>query len=300
VKDMTPEEAWSDLKPTVHYFRVFGCIAYAHVPDAQRKKLEGIKCVHLGVSNESKGYKLFDPSKNKVIISKDVVFEEEKGWDWNEKHKEPSLQADINDDSVEEDAAVHIEGNTNNNDSDESSDDTEENVQSGSNNEENEETARIRKPPVWSKDYVIGREAEEEECNLQNLAFFSSREDPATYEEAAKLNCWREAMDQEIEAIERNDTWELVDLPVGSRKIGVKWIYKTKYNENGKVEKHKARLVAKGYSQKYGVDYNEVFAPVARWDTIRTILVVAASNDWKVYQLDVKSAFLHGELLEDV
>lgn len=107
-------------------------------------------------------------------------------------------------------------------------------------------------------------------------------------------------MDQEIKAIEKNDTWELVDLPAGSRKIGVKWIYKTKYNQNGKVEKQKARLVAKGYSQKYGVDYNEVFAPVARWDTIRTILVVAASNDWKVYQLDVKSAFLHGELLEDV
>lgn len=61
-------------------------------------------------------------------------------------------------------------------------------------------------------------------------------------------------------------------IPTGSRKISVKWIYKTKYNENGKVEKHKARLVAKGYSQKYGVDYNEVFAPVTRWDTNRTIL----------------------------
>ncbi|MCI35108.1 copia-type polyprotein, partial [Trifolium medium] len=107
-------------------------------------------------------------------------------------------------------------------------------------------------------------------------------------------------MDQEIESIERNETWELTDLPNGSKKIGVKWIYKTKYNENGKKEKHKARLVAKGYSQQHGIDYNEVFAPVARWDTIRSILALAASKGWNVYQLDVKSAFLHGELMEDV
>jgi len=211
VKDMTPEEAWSDLKPTVHYFRVFGCIAYAHVSDAQRKKLDdkGIKCVYLGVSNESKGYKLFDPLRNKVIISKDVVFEEEKGWDWNEKQKEPSLQAYINDEkddsAEEEDAAVHIEENATNNEIDECSDDADGNVQSGSSNEEDEETTRIRKPLAWSKDYVLGREAEEE-SNLQTLAFFSNKEDPATYEEAAKFNCWKEAMDQEIEAIERNDT----------------------------------------------------------------------------------------------
>jgi hypothetical protein len=76
----------------------------------------------------------------------------------------------------------------------------------------------------------------------------------------------------DLEAIERNDTWQLTNLLVEAKKIGVKWIYKTKYNENGKVEKHQARLVAKGYSQQYGVDYNEVFAHVARWDTITTIV----------------------------
>ncbi|CAJ2640974.1 unnamed protein product [Trifolium pratense] len=107
-------------------------------------------------------------------------------------------------------------------------------------------------------------------------------------------------MNQEIQAIERNDTWELATLPEGAKKIEVKWIYKTKYNEKGEIEKHKARLVAKGYSQQHGIDYNEVFAPVARWDTIRTILAVAASENWTIYQLDVKSAFLHGELTENV
>lgn len=107
-------------------------------------------------------------------------------------------------------------------------------------------------------------------------------------------------MDLEIEAIERNETWELVNLPKGMKKIGVKWVFKTKLNENGEVDKCKARLVVKGYAQRYGVDYSEVFAPVARWDTIRLILALAAQKGWTVFQLDVKSAFLHGELKEAV
>lgn len=108
------------------------------------------------------------------------------------------------------------------------------------------------------------------------------------------------AMNKEISAIEKNGTWELTTLPTGARKIGVKWIFKTKLNERGEVDKYKARLVAKGYAQKHGIDYTEVFAPVARWDTIRMILALAAQKGWCVYQLDVKSAFLHGELNEDI
>lgn len=107
-------------------------------------------------------------------------------------------------------------------------------------------------------------------------------------------------MDMEIGAILKNETWELVDAPKQAKIIGVKWVYKTKLNENGEVDKCKARLVAKGYAQEKGVDYNEVFAPVARWDTIRTVIALAARNGWTLFQLDVKSAFLYGELNEDV
>ena len=105
-------------------------------------------------------------------------------------------------------------------------------------------------------------------------------------------------MDDEIEAIERNDTWELINLPKGHKTIGVKWVFKTKLKENGEVDKYKACLVAKGYKQEYGIDYTEVFALVARHDTIKLVIALATQNSWPIYQLDVKLAFLHGNLEE--
>eukprot|EP00253_Pinus_taeda_P007207 PITA_07207 len=107
-------------------------------------------------------------------------------------------------------------------------------------------------------------------------------------------------MDEEMNAIERNKTWDLVELPKGKEVIGVKWVYKTKSNAEGKIERHKARLVVKGYKQQYGRDYEETFAPVARMEIVRAVLSIAAQNKWKVYQMDVKSAFLNGVLKEEV
>ena len=89
-------------------------------------------------------------------------------------------------------------------------------------------------------------------------------------------------------------------LPPGGKTIGVKWVFKTKFNKNGEVDKYKARLVAKGYCQQYGIDYAEVFALVARLDTIRIIIAFDAQKSWVIYQLDVKSAFLHGKINEEV
>ena len=107
-------------------------------------------------------------------------------------------------------------------------------------------------------------------------------------------------MDDEIDAIERNGTWELSDLPKRQKTIGGKWVYKTKLKEEGEIEKYKARLVAKGYKQENGVDYTEVFAPVGMHETIRMVIALAAQNSWPIFQLDVKSAFLHGYLAEEV
>jgi len=105
-------------------------------------------------------------------------------------------------------------------------------------------------------------------------------------------------MDSKIKAIEKNETWMLIDLPASAKKIGGKWVYETKFNEHGEIDKYKTRFVAKGYVQQHGIDYTEVFDPMARLDTIRLIIAFAATKGWIVYQLDVKSAFLHGELSE--
>lgn len=155
---------------------------------------------------------------------------------------------------------------------------------------------RERRVPSRLANYETGEGLEE---NL-NAMMMVTENDPVSFGEAVKNKKWRDAMSAEIESIERNQTWELTVLPKGVKPIGVKWVFKTKLNEDGDVEKFKARLVAKGYAQRHGVDYTEVFAPVARLDTIRVILAVAAQFSWEVFQLDVKSAFLHGELKEEV
>jgi hypothetical protein len=107
-------------------------------------------------------------------------------------------------------------------------------------------------------------------------------------------------MDEKIDSIERNNTWDLVDLPEGKNTIGVKWVYKTKLNAKSRVEKYKAILVAQGYGQQSGIDYNETFAPVLRIDTVRMVLAIAAQNRWITHQMDIKYAFLNGYLEEEV
>jgi hypothetical protein len=127
-----------------------------------------------------------------------------------------------------------------------------------------------------------------------------SAEEPATFAVAERDAEWRRAMIEEMKAIEANKTWDLVDPPSGCRPIGLKWVYKVKKDERGAVVKHKARLVARGFVQREGIDFEEVFAPVARMESVRLLLALAAAKDWQVHHLDVKSAFLNGDLAEEV
>ena len=107
-------------------------------------------------------------------------------------------------------------------------------------------------------------------------------------------------MYEEMRALEKNATWEKVKLPEGKTVVGCKWVFNVKYNLDGSVERYKARLVAKGFTQTYGVDYSETFSPVAKLNTVRVLLSVAANLDWPLNQLDVKNAFLNGDLEEEV
>jgi len=111
---------------------------------------------------------------------------------------------------------------------------------------------------------------------------------------------WIAAMKEELAMIDKNQTWMLVDRPTHKKVIGVKWIFKTKLNADGKINKHKARLVVKGYSQEAGIDFTETFAPVSRHEIMKLLLALAAQNGWYIFQLDVKSAFLNGVLNEEI
>ncbi|KAM1512632.1 hypothetical protein ACFX1Z_024170 [Malus domestica] len=105
---------------------------------------------------------------------------------------------------------------------------------------------------------------------------------PENYHEAAQDKVWQDVMSDEIELIKKNATWELVKKPANKPVIGVEWVFKTKLNLDLTIQKHKARLVAKGYAQKHGIDYNETFAPVARLDTIRSLITLATQKGWNL------------------
>ena len=118
--------------------------------------------------------------------------------------------------------------------------------------------------------------AQTEPMEVEEMLSFVAADEPETYEEAKHDKHWQLAMQDEMRSIEENQTWSLTDLPKGHRAIGLKWVFKVKKDSQGAVVKHKARLVAKGYVQKQGVDYEEVFAPVTRMETVRVLISLAA------------------------
>jgi len=145
----------------------------------------------------------------------------------------------------------------------------------------------------------LGTDNDTSDEEIISFALFADCES-VTFEEASNDENWIKTMDEEINAIEKNKTWELTELPADKKSIGVKWVYKTKYKPSGEIDRYKTRLMTKGYKQKPGIDYFEVFAHVARLDTIRMLISQSIQNNWKIHQIGLKSAFLNGTLEEEV
>ncbi|CAA7042014.1 unnamed protein product [Microthlaspi erraticum] len=265
--------------------------------------------VHLGTEPGSKAYRLFDPINRKIVVSRDVFFDETKRWKWKTEEKRTNENSEIFGFTFDEfdDEAMKGE-NPLEEEPGESEEETEENENSEDsrvplleNVNEDEQvqeqlrrSTRVKAKPSYLEDYIMLAKLEGE------LMLSSLDEEPWSYNEAKELKVWRDACKEEICSIEKNKTWSLVDLPNGAKAIGLKWVFKIKRNSDGSINKYKSRLVAKGYVQRHGVDFDEVFAPVARMETIRFIIALAASKGWEVHHLDVKTAFLHGELKEEV
>ena len=136
--------------------------------------------------------------------------------------------------------------------------------------------------------------------NIQNHFVLLSEIEPNNLEEALNDINWINSMQEELNQFQRNNVWNIVPRPKGKSIIGTKWVFKNKLDEDGKITRNKARLVAKGYSQEEGIDFDETYAPVARLEAIRLMLAYASYKDFKVFQMDVKSAFLNGFIKEEV
>ena len=123
---------------------------------------------------------------------------------------------------------------------------------------------------------------------------------PNSVQEALTDPRWKAAMKEEMKSLQKNETWDLVDRPPGKKPVGCRWVYTVKHKADGTIERFKASLVAKGYTQTYGIDYTYTFSPVAKINTVRVLLSLAVNLDWPLQQFDVKNAFLHDELSEEV
>lgn len=282
----TPYELWYKKRPNLTYLRVWGCRAVVRLPDPKRKTLgeKGIDCIFVGYAEHSKGYRFYviEPNSsvsiNTIIESRDAIFDEN-------RFSSISRPKDIvpNSDEVQRD--------------DHSND-------VPSENPEPRKSKRARKAKSYGSDFQLYLvEGSRDQIESQYSYCYNIEDDPRTYNEAMQsrdVAFWKEAIDDEIGAIMENHTWILSDLPPGCKPLGCKWIFKRKMKADGTIDKFKARLVIQGFRQKEGIDYFDTYAPVARITTIRLLLALAAINNLVIHQMDVKTAFLNGDLEEEV
>lgn len=263
----TPYEKWCGRKPDISHLKVFGCEAHCWIPKDKRRKLDPKSYLGylVGYDQTSKGFRILKESRVKIV--RDVVFDEQQIHKSNAK-----IELTFDDKSEEyENIQTEIEGKD-----------------------------KIRRSTRLSQKTPVNyNESSEDDETLLLI----SRNEPNSFRQAIKCEDaaeWRCAIQSEINSLVENKTWEISDLPTGRKPVASRWVFKLKLNPDGTVNKYKARLVAKGYSQVEGIDYQETFAPVARLQSVRLLLAVAVSHNLKILHLDVMTAFLNGELDEDI
>lgn len=275
----SPFEIWFKKTPSVDHLKIFGTECFVHIPKQRRRKFDkkATKGYLVGYCGNRDGYRVWLPDKNEVILTRDIVF----------KNETTSLKMFVDKIPVhsEEHLCEKSEADSNSNG---------EVTQS-----QNSRIDECSKSTVNLRD----RSEIQKPSRFDGFVMLAEDDEPATFQEAmnsVNSNKWKFAMQEELDSLAENNTWELVDLPEDRKAIENRWVYKVKRNAEGKIERFKARLVVKGFSQKSGIDYHETFSPVVRWDTIRSVISIAASENLKLAQFDVKCAFLYGELSEEI
>ncbi|GJX83329.1 retrotransposon protein, putative, ty1-copia subclass [Tanacetum coccineum] len=305
IEKKTPMEMWSGHPSDYGMLRIFGCVAYPH--DKQGKlEPRAVKCVLLGYPEGVKGYRLYrlDDESPKIVTSRNVVFNE------SVMYKDTLKDSGAGADKSVEELQVEVElQRLNNHTPEEDQTDQEDGDDEDAGDQETDQTpdltdyqlARDREPRTRTKPLRF-----RDESNMAAYAFVAAEEEdthePLTYQEAVACedsSKWKAAMKEEMDSLRKNKTWELVDHPAGQKLVSCKWLFKIKEGIEGvQNPRYKARLVARGFTQRACIDYNEVFSPVVRHTSIRVILALIACKDYELEQLDVKTAFLHGNLEE--
>ncbi|XP_042460715.1 uncharacterized protein LOC122044264 [Zingiber officinale] len=273
--ECTPFEAWMGRKSHLTHLRVFGCIAYVKNTTPHLKKLDdkSSPMVYLGVEEGCKAHHLFDPrhgANNEEKVREFMVMD---AFGTDDVIVAADIEAATEDVTTLAVAVARASSPS-----------------TPSSNTNTTSSASITNSPESYEGLVRFRSIADIYANTEEVVGINEEEgevmmviseEPTYYQEAATEACWYEVMEKELKSIEMNNTWNLTELPLCHKPIGLKWVFKLKKDLDGKVVKHKARLVAKDYVQRQDIDFEEVFAPVARLDTIRVILVLAANQSWE-------------------
>ncbi|XP_048323873.2 retrovirus-related Pol polyprotein from transposon TNT 1-94 [Ziziphus jujuba] len=310
-----PEKMWSGKIPSYSHLRVFGCIAYVHVSKELRQKLDArsTPCIFIGYGDEEFGYRLWDPKTKKVIRSRDVVFQENQKMEDIEKPRMSPNYSSSAENFCPNPAPAQIATEDNEVHEDIPEADQEE---EGDNEQGETQSSQAAAGPSQRSDdgtppETSGLQVRRSERGRIPSKRFPESEyillteegEPESFQEAVshqEKEKWLQAMQDEMESLQKNHTYELVELPTGKKALKNKWVFKLKKDGSGRVVKHKARLVVKGFLQKKGIDFDEIFSPVVKMTSIRVIFGLVASLNLELEQMDVKTAFLHGDLHEEI
>ena len=299
----TPYELWTGQKPDVRNLRVFGCEAFAHVPKKFRTKIDKKteKCTFIGYSTHSKAYRLFSHVRQSVIVRRDVIFNEgSMAREGDVEQYEQTVVLDLGDPEPvvvqvpEPVEPIYVE------------DSEEEDFDDAHDDIAPPEPAIVPEPVVVPPVVVTTRSGRVSK-QPNRLGFHMTADikvpEPRTWKQAMRSSNaeqWKKAAEAEFQSLMKHETWDLVTLPPGKKLVGGRWVFRAKHDENGQIERFKGRYVAQGFTQVHGEDYNEIFSPVVRWESVRTLISMAVQNNMLLHQMDVETAFLNGLLSDEI
>lgn len=280
--NLTPAELWNGSKPNIKNMRVFGCVAYVHIPTQFRNKFDEKSKKSIMIGYTTTGYRLWNVEEQKVFVSRDVVFNEQ---EYYFKRKLPEIDSDSDENENENNEEIEDQ-------------EQEEFIESDQRNENIIENNEYTRP---KRERKLPRRLEDYEVNFNRMALLGEFCDtPTSYsdaKESTQWQYWNKAIEEELNALKEHNTWQLVKKEKDQEIISNRWVFKIKENEEGE-KVYKARLVARGFEQYYLND--QIHAPVARLSTLRILLSICNKFDLFLVQLDVKNAFLNSEIKEKV